>query len=66
VYFEVDGLTQQLDTKVYDFSSLKAETEINGPAIILNKTSTILIEPQYKSTIDTFGNVEVALGSVEA
>ena len=39
--------------------------EIDGPAVILNKTSTILIEPKYKATIDTFGNVEVNLESME-
>ena len=32
---------------------------INGPAIILNKTSTILIEPSWVSEIDIYGNVEI-------
>lgn len=34
---------------------------IKGPAIILNSTSTILIEPSCHSLIDDFGNVEISV-----
>ena len=34
---------------------------IKGPAIILNKTSTILVEPESDAVIDDFGNVEINL-----
>jgi 5-oxoprolinase (ATP-hydrolysing) len=35
--------------------------KIEGPAIILNKTSTILVEPESSAVIDDFGNVEIDL-----
>ena len=35
--------------------------KVSGPAIILNKTSTILVEPQSEALIDEFGNVEIDL-----
>lgn len=45
VWFEISGQAKCLDSKVYNLEDLKAETSIAGPAIILNKTSTVLIEP---------------------
>lgn len=48
-----------MKTKVFDLELLKAGTKINGPAIILNKTSTILVEPSWLSEIDSFGNVMI-------
>ena len=35
---------------------------IAGPAIILNQTSTILVEPGCEAYIDDFGNVEITIG----
>ena len=35
--------------------------QVAGPAIILNKTSTILVEPESDAAIDDFGNVEISL-----
>jgi len=35
--------------------------EIVGPAIILNKTSTVLVEPHWLARIDLFGNVEITV-----
>ena len=35
--------------------------QIEGPAIILNKTSTILVEPESDALIDDFGNVEISV-----
>lgn len=35
---------------------------IEGPAIILNETSTILIEPRCSSQLDDFGNVVINVG----
>jgi len=34
---------------------------IKGPAIILNSTSTILIEPNCQSYIDQYGNIEILI-----
>jgi len=44
--------------------------QITGPAIILNSTSTILVEPFWQASIDEFGNVEIVFlghqGAAEA
>ena len=34
---------------------------LDGPAIILNSTSTILLEPNTSAFIDDYGNVEITL-----
>lgn len=34
---------------------------VEGPAIILNQTSTILIEPDCEAHIDDFGNIEITI-----
>jgi 5-oxoprolinase (ATP-hydrolysing) len=40
--------------------------KIEGPAIILNNTSTILIEPDCTGEIDNYGNVRIVVGSAGA
>jgi 5-oxoprolinase (ATP-hydrolysing) len=37
--------------------------KIQGPAIILNNTSTILIEPDCNGEIDNYGNVRIIVGN---
>ena len=61
VYFEMEGKAQCLDSKVYNLETLKANMKLEGPAIILNKTSTIVVEPFCKALIDIYGNVEITL-----
>ena len=34
---------------------------VHGPAIILNKTSTVLIEPHWDAKIDIYGNIEITV-----
>jgi 5-oxoprolinase (ATP-hydrolysing) len=58
VYYATEGNTSRcLDSPVYDLNDLKGGMFINGPSIILNQTSTILVEPGCKAEIDNFGNV---------
>ena len=58
VYYVTDGnQTKKLPTPVYDLEDLKGGMLVNGPAIILNQTSTILVEPGCLGEIDNFGNV---------
>jgi len=59
VYFEVGGKASFYETKVFDLEDLKANMRIEGPAIILNKTSTILVEPLCEALVDSYGNVEM-------
>lgn len=56
-YFE-EGL---LDTKVYNLNNLFAGDSINAPAIIIQDTSTILIEPNTKAIITEFGDVKIVV-----
>jgi 5-oxoprolinase (ATP-hydrolysing) len=46
VYFEVDGQVKPFSTPVYDLDNLGSGFTVEGPTIILNKTSTIIVEPQ--------------------
>eukprot|EP00347_Sterkiella_histriomuscorum_P006120 403353992 len=64
VYFSIQNEVKVLRTPVYDLEQLKAADKIQGPAIILNKTSTILIEPECTSQIDDFGNIFIEVGDV--
>lgn len=71
VYFSVagSGRTECIPTKVYDLNTgLKAGMLLSGPSIILNETSTILVEPGCQAEIDSFGNViiEVLEGASDA
>jgi len=58
-YFE-DGWQE---TAIYDLDALKAGHEINGPAIIIHQTSTILVEPDCKAVITRYGDVEIQVGA---
>lgn len=45
VYFESNNKVSAFETPVYDLDQLGHGFSVEGPAIILNKTSTIIIEP---------------------
>ena len=55
----MDGKAANLRSDVFDLEHMKANMQIQGPAIILNKTSTIVIEPNWEAKIDIYGNVEI-------
>jgi 5-oxoprolinase (ATP-hydrolysing) len=58
VYFVTDGnQTRKLSTPVFDLEALKGGMTLAGPAIILNQTSTILVEPGCQAEIDSYGSV---------
>jgi N-methylhydantoinase A len=55
VYFpEFQG---RVPTKIYDSSLLKPGHSISGPAIIEAVTTTIVICPGDKASVDDFGNI---------
>ncbi|XP_069477903.1 5-oxoprolinase [Ambystoma mexicanum] len=58
-YFE-DGY---LDTNVYLLEDLSCDHTINGPGIIIDKNSTILVEPDCTASITEFGDVKINIGS---
>ncbi|CAG2221215.1 OPLAH [Mytilus edulis] len=51
------------DTHVYILSDLRAGHVIPGPAIIMNDTSTILVEPCCQAVITKHGNVKITIGT---
>ncbi|XP_058790910.1 5-oxoprolinase [Phymastichus coffea] len=59
VYFE--GGYQY--TEVYQLKSLSPGHTINGPAIIMDSLSTILIEPQCTASITTRGDIKIKIGA---
>ncbi|KAJ1195078.1 hypothetical protein NDU88_004361 [Pleurodeles waltl] len=58
-YFE-DGY---LDTKVFLLEDLSCDHTIPGPAIIIDKNSTILVEPDCTALVTEFGDVKISIGS---
>lgn len=59
VYFE-GGYRE---TDVYQLPSLSAGQVIDGPAIIMDSLSTILIEPGCSGLITTRGNIKIKIGA---
>ncbi|OCT77308.1 5-oxoprolinase isoform X2 [Xenopus laevis] len=58
-YFE-DGY---YDTNVYLLQDLSSDHSITGPAIIIDKNSTILVEPDCTASITEYGDVRISVGS---
>ncbi len=54
-----------IETKIYDGSMLKAGNEIVGPAIIEEVTTTILICPLDRATVDRLGNVVIEINALK-
>ena len=44
------------DTAIYDRLALPVGAEIDGPAILVQPDTTVLIDPDLRGTIDAFGN----------
>jgi len=67
-YFEADSKAasgssgRMLDTSVYLLSSLHAADRISGPAIIIDQTSSTLIEPECTAHVTQFGDLEIYVG----
>ncbi|XP_013191832.1 5-oxoprolinase [Amyelois transitella] len=59
VYFE--GGYQ--DTAVYLLDKLQPEQEVNGPAIIMDSLSTVLVEPDCRAEITKYGDIRITVGS---
>lgn len=62
VYFEGSGYQK---TPVYIFSELHANHTIPGPAIIMDKLSTILVEPDCTAKITKTGDIWIDVGLAE-
>ncbi|XP_008186368.1 5-oxoprolinase [Acyrthosiphon pisum] len=56
VYFEDLGY---IDCNIYLFNKLRKGHIINGPAVLMDKLSTILVEPKCKAIISKSGDIEI-------
>ncbi|KAL0812063.1 hypothetical protein ABMA28_009453, partial [Loxostege sticticalis] len=59
VYFE--GGYQ--DTQIYLLEKLLPEQQIQGPAIIMDSLSTVLVEPDCRADITKYGDISITIGS---
>lgn len=59
VIFEGSGT---LDTKVYDREKMSPDMKIEGPAIIEETSSSAVIYPGMKASIDKFGDILIETG----
>ncbi len=58
VYFEHG----KEDVPLYLSSSLYWEDHLDGPAIIMDATSTIIVEPDCRATVDRYGDIHIEVG----
>jgi N-methylhydantoinase A len=48
-----------VETPLYDRAALGAEAEINGPAIVQQADTTIVIDPGARGRVDALGNLVI-------
>ena len=58
VYF--DGT--HYDTSIYDRGALQPGNELEGPAIVTDADSTVVVQPDHAAIIDRYGNIEINRG----
>lgn len=54
VYFDDYGW---LKSAVYAREALASESEVRGPALVVSRESTVLVEPQQRAWVDKWGNL---------
>jgi len=52
-------------TDIYSRDDLKPGHEFDGPAIVVELSSTTVVPPGSRARVDRFGNLEILLGEVE-
>ena len=51
------------ETAIFQMSELKAGHSIEGPAIIIQDTATIVVDPDCRAAISLYGDVEIQVGT---
>jgi len=59
VFFTVGGVTGSQPAQFYSRTDLQAGHEIEGPAIIVEKDSTIIVPPDFRGTVLKYGDIEL-------
>ena len=47
------------ETAIYDRDALTPGPRLDGPAIVVQTDTTIVVEPGYRGAIDSFGNLVI-------
>jgi N-methylhydantoinase A len=47
------------ETGIYDREALTPGHHLDGPAIVVQKDTTIVVEPGYRGATDSFGNLVI-------
>jgi len=61
-WFRVGGSLEQVPTRFYDRTALKAGNTLEGPAIVNQYDSTTVIPPGLTAHVDRFGNIVIGTG----
>jgi N-methylhydantoinase A/oxoprolinase/acetone carboxylase beta subunit len=61
-WFRVGGSLEQVPTRFYDRSALRAGNRLEGPAIVSQYDSTTVIPPGLTAHVDRFGNIVIGTG----
>ena len=60
-YFRVNGQLEKYSTQFFDRDRLPIGAQIEGPAVIFQKDSTILLPPHSRTTVKPSGNLVIRL-----
>ncbi len=61
-WFRVGGSLEQVPTRFYDRTALRAGNRLEGPAIVNQYDSTTVIPPGLTAHVDRFGNIVIGTG----
>lgn len=59
VDFDTDGVH---DSGAFDLSRFEPDMKVSGPAVIEDKTTTIVVNPGCTASMDDIGNIHITLG----
>jgi len=62
-WFRVGGSLEQVPTRFYDRTALRAGNRLEGPAIVNQYDSTTVIPPGVEAHVDRFGNIVIEVGA---
>jgi len=59
VQFSVDGTVRTHETAFYDRTDLRQGHVIEGPAVVGEKDSTVVVPPDFRATVREYGDIEL-------
>lgn len=60
-YFRVDGRLEKYTTNFFERDRIPAGARLEGPAVIFQKDSTVLLPPRASATVEANGNILIQL-----